>query len=63
MKKQHKKPVSLEREVIISVTILYLLISGAVLAIHFLQPAERQTVTSSTSLSHSPAKGPDGQKQ
>jgi hypothetical protein len=40
--KRHKKHSSLENEVIIAVTLLYLLIMGAVLAIHFIQrvPAE-----------------------
>jgi hypothetical protein len=43
---------SLEREVIGAVVILYLLISGAMFAIHSLQPAGRETKSSSTSPSH-----------
>lgn len=48
---KHQGP-SLEREVIIAVTALYLLISIAMLAIHHLQPAGQRTKTSSTSRSH-----------
>lgn len=43
---------SLEREVILAVTILYALICAVLLAIHYLQPAGQETVTSSTSPSH-----------
>jgi hypothetical protein len=54
MPKPHARrpPSSLEREVIGAVVILYLLISGALLAIHYLQPGGRETTTSSTSPSH-----------
>lgn len=47
----HKKS-NLEQEVIVAVVILYLLIMGAMLAIHHLQPAGQETKTSSTSPSH-----------
>lgn len=54
MPKPHvrRPPSSLEREVIGAVVILYLLISGALLAIHYLQPGGTGTTTSSTSPSH-----------
>ncbi|MFC3551075.1 hypothetical protein ACFOLC_08585 [Lysobacter cavernae] len=42
----------LENEVILAVVILYLLLSGALLAIHFAMPSGTETVTSSTSPSH-----------
>ncbi|HJR72169.1 MAG TPA: hypothetical protein VJ806_00855 [Luteimonas sp.] len=42
----------LENEVILAVVILYILLSGALLAIHFAMPTGTQTVTSSTSPSH-----------
>lgn len=53
MKKQSRNRSSLEREVIIAVSVLYLLIMGALLAIHYMQPAGQKTVTSSPSPSHS----------
>ena len=53
MKKEKRTKSSLEREVIIAVSILYLLIMGAVLAIHYMQPTGQATVTSSPSPSHS----------
>ncbi|HAI58690.1 MAG TPA: hypothetical protein DCM32_02270 [Xanthomonadaceae bacterium] len=43
---------SLENEVILAVVALYLLISGALLAIHHLQPEGTATQSSSTSPSH-----------
>lgn len=43
---------SLEREVIAAVVFLYVLVSGAMLAIHYLQPGGPDTKTSSTSPSH-----------
>jgi hypothetical protein len=46
------KKSSLEREVITAVTILYALICAAMLATHYLQPGDQETVTSSTSPSH-----------
>jgi hypothetical protein len=42
----------LEREVIFSTVILYLLICGALIAVHYLQPSGQETVTSSSSPSH-----------
>lgn len=42
----------LEREVIFSTVMLYLLICGALIAVHYLQPAGQQTTTSSPSPSH-----------
>jgi hypothetical protein len=53
MEKNKKKSDSLEREVIMAVTILYLLIMGAVLGIHFSLPEGQATVTSSPSPSQS----------
>lgn len=47
-----RKGSSLEREVIVSVIALYLVICAGLLLVHFLQP-ERCTETSSTSPSHS----------
>lgn len=53
MPKHPKRPTSsLEREVISAVVILYLLISGAMLLIHHLQPAGSETTTSSKSPAH-----------
>lgn len=43
---------TLEREVIISTVALYLLICGALLAVHHFQPPGQETTTSSTSPSH-----------
>lgn len=43
----------LEREVIFSTVMLYLLICGALIAVHYLQPAGQETATSSSSPSHS----------
>lgn len=51
-KRQPHKKSNLEQEVIVAVVILYLLIMGAMLAIHHLQPAGQETKTSSTSPSH-----------
>lgn len=42
----------LEKEVILAVILLYLMISGALLAIHHLQPEGTVTQTSSPSPSH-----------
>ena len=44
---------SLENEIIIAVVILYLLIAGVMVAIHYMQPKGQETSTSSTSPSHS----------
>lgn len=58
MKDKKRNHSSLEREVITAVTILYLLIMGALLAIHYMQPAGQETVTSSPSPTHAPEKRP-----
>ena len=50
--KKKKTQYSLEREVIVAVVVLYLLLSGALLAIHYMQPKNRVTETSSSSPSH-----------
>lgn len=42
----------LENEVILAVVVLYLMLSGALLGIHFAMPTDTETVTSSTSPSH-----------
>lgn len=43
----------LENEVILAVVILYVLLSGALLAVHHFQPDGTETTTSSSSPSHS----------
>lgn len=43
---------NLEREVILAVVFLYLMICALMLAIHYLQPTAQETRTSSTSPSH-----------
>lgn len=43
---------SLEREIIIAVIVLYLMITGVMVTVHYLQPAGQETATSSTSPSH-----------
>lgn len=45
-------PSSLEREVIAAVVILYVVLCAVMLAIHYLQPRDTETITSSTSPSH-----------
>ena len=52
MRKPRTASASLEREVIVAVVALYLLLSGAMLGIHYLQPAGTETETSSMSPSH-----------
>lgn len=49
---RNRKASSLEREVIVAVVVLYALICTVMLAIHYLQPTERATRSSSTSPSH-----------
>ncbi|MDQ3186574.1 MAG: hypothetical protein M3Q16_09015 [Pseudomonadota bacterium] len=44
---------SLENEVILAVVVLYLLLAVVMTVVHYIQPAEQETVTSSTSPSHS----------
>jgi hypothetical protein len=43
---------SLEREIIIAVIVLYLMITGVMVTVHYMQPAGQATATSSTSPSH-----------
>jgi hypothetical protein len=50
--KTGKKPQSLEKEVIMAVIFLYLILCGALLGIHYFQPLSRITQTSSSSPSH-----------
>lgn len=53
--KRERTPIKksrLENEVILSVVILYVLLSAAMLAIHHIQPDEAETKTSSTSAAH-----------
>jgi hypothetical protein len=52
MKKPRRKRSSLENEVLIALSVLYLLICAAILSIHYLQPEGRETLTSSPSSSH-----------
>jgi hypothetical protein len=47
-----KKQRALETEVILAVIGLYIFIAGVLLLIHFLQPSDRETRTSSPSPSH-----------
>ena len=43
---------SLEREIIVAVIVLYLMITGVMVIVHYMQPAGQGTATSSTSPSH-----------
>jgi hypothetical protein len=54
-RKRRKAPSTLENEVIVAFTLLYVLICVAILGIHYLQPAGQETQTSSTSPSHGSA--------
>lgn len=47
-----RRRVSLEREIIIAVIVLYLMITGVMVTVHYTQPAGQSTTTSSTSPSH-----------
>lgn len=49
MKKPRNPSASLEREVILAVIILYVLICAVMLGLHFLAPGGAETTTSSTS--------------
>lgn len=49
MKKPRDPSASLEREVILAVVILYVLICAVMLAVHYLEPGGAVTTTSSTS--------------
>ena len=44
---------SLEREIIIAVVVLYLMITGVMVTVHYIQPSGQQTKSSSSSPSHS----------
>ena len=44
---------SLEREIIIAVVVLYLMITGVMVTVHYIQPSGQQTKTSSCTPSHS----------
>jgi hypothetical protein len=44
---------SLEREIILAVIVLYLMITGVMVTVHYTQPAGQETATSSMSPSHS----------
>lgn len=50
-KRQHRP--SLENEIITAVVILYLFIAAVMVTMHYIQPPGQETVTSSTSPSHS----------
>jgi hypothetical protein len=43
---------SLEREIIIAVVVLYLMITGVMVTVHYMQPTGQETTTSSSSPSH-----------
>jgi hypothetical protein len=51
-KRKSQRHPSLENEVTISVVVLYLMIAFVMIVVHFMQPADQQTMTSSTSPSH-----------
>lgn len=56
MKKNSKKPSflkSMENEVIVAVTMLYVIIVTVMVIVHYIQPTAQKTATSSTSASHS----------
>ncbi|MEQ1440079.1 hypothetical protein AAG565_12015 [Fontimonas sp. SYSU GA230001] len=60
---RRKKRRSMENEVIVSVILLYLFIAVTMLAVHHLQPAGQETVTSSQSPSHEHFAAPALQRQ
>jgi L-asparagine transporter-like permease len=51
-KKPNRARRSLENEVIIAIIILYVVIASIMVLVHYLQPKEQVTQTSSTSPSH-----------
>lgn len=59
MRKRRNASADLEREVILSVIILYVLICAAMIGIHYVQPGGTATVTSSSSPSHADRAGKD----
>jgi hypothetical protein len=58
-----RKSMDLENEIIVSVVILYLVISLALVAVHYLQPKGQETKTSSPSPSHSDFRSDDAKNQ
>lgn len=44
---------TIEREIIFAVIVLYLIITGVMVVVHYLQPQGQQTATSSSSPAHS----------
>jgi len=55
MKKKHKKPAflnSMENEIILAVSALYAIIVAIMVIVHYVQPSEQETLSSSTSVSH-----------
>lgn len=55
MKKNRKKPVflkSMENEIIFAVSALYAIIVTIMIIVHYIQPTEQETRSSSTSVSH-----------
>lgn len=56
MKKKSPNRRSLENEVIVAVIVLYLILAIVMTAVHYMQPADQETATSSTSPSHSELK-------
>ncbi len=48
---------SLEREIIVAVIVLYLMITGVMVTVHYIQPSGQETATSSSSPSHSERSG------
>lgn len=55
MKKNRKLPKflkSMENEIIVAVSALYLIIVSIILVVHFMQPSDQETQSSSTSVSH-----------
>ena len=56
MKKKPPNRTSLENEVIVAVIVVYLRLAIVMTAVHYMQPADQETTTSSTSPSHSELK-------
>lgn len=56
MRKRRNSSADLEREVIVSVIILYVLICAAMIGIHYLRPGGAATSTSSPVHAHRPGK-------
>jgi hypothetical protein len=58
-----RKTMDLENEIIVAVVILYVIISLALVAVHYLQPEGQETKTSSSSPSHSDFRSDDAKEQ